>query len=100
MCGFRDEADVAVALSLFFQVALDAKQPGILTLRAGVGLKRNGIETGDLTQHGLEFLDQVVVTLGLIQGCKRVNGAELVERDRRHFRRRVKFHGTGPERDH
>ena len=50
MCRDRDKADVSLLSRLLFQVLPDDSQPSEFTLGPGVGLERNGMETGDIGQ--------------------------------------------------
>ena len=43
-----DQADVAVGVAAGFVISADGEQAGIFTLRAGIGLERDGGKTGDL----------------------------------------------------
>ncbi len=81
-------------------IRADRQQPGVLALRAGIGLEAHGGEPGDLAQPALELREQLGVALGLIARGERVDAAELAPGDRDHLGRRVELHRARAERDH
>ena len=50
---------MAAALAARLVPRADREEPGILALRAGVGLERNGGKAGDLRQPGLEVAEEL-----------------------------------------
>ena len=73
----RYQAHVTLALALLLLVLADHQQPGVLPLGTGIGLQREGGETGEVAQHVFQFLEQLHVALGLVQGHERVDGVEI-----------------------
>ena len=100
MRGRRNEADVAMAFAAARVVGLDDEQPGVLALRAGIGLQRHRRIAGRGAEHALEVGDDLAVAAGLIRRRERVQVAELGPRHRDHLRRRVELHRARPERNH
>ncbi len=90
--GGRDQAHVAPDLALAFQVFADHQQARILTLAAGVRLQRDGVEPGDLAQHRLEFLEQPLIALGLVERREWVDMGEFTPRNGDHLAGRVQLH--------
>nr|GEU28245.1 hypothetical protein [Tanacetum cinerariifolium] len=98
--GRGDQADVAVAFIARLVVRLDHQQTGILTLRTGIRLQRDGGVSGDGAQHFFQLRDHFAVAHGLAVGGERVDVRELGPGDRDHFGRGVELHGARAERDH
>ena len=96
----RDQTDVAMLVAIGFMELADRQQAGILALRTRVGLHADGIEAGDLAQHGFQLVDHDLVTLGLCQGCKGMQLAKFGPGDRDHFGGGVELHGAGAQRNH
>ncbi len=88
----RDQADIALAFAAGRVVAADGQKARIFALAAGVGLQRNRIEAGDLHQHGLELLEQLLIALRLLQRRKRMHVREAAPGYRDHLGRRVQLH--------
>ena len=77
MGGGWDQADMAPPLAAGLVVGADDQQSGVLALRAGVGLKRDSGETGDLGEPGLQLLEEPAVTARLLRGRERMQRVEL-----------------------
>src|SRR5688500_19717668 len=67
MSRYRDEADIAVGLAFRRMIISDGEETGIFPLAAGIGLQRDRIEAGDLGQHRLELLEELLVALRLLE---------------------------------
>ena len=52
------------------------------------------MESRDLAQHVLEFLKQLLVTLGLLKRSKRVEVGEIPDGDRQQLGGSVELHGA------
>ena len=65
-----DQAHVARVLAARRVVAPDRQQPGVLALRAGVGLERHRVVAGDLGEPPLEIADQLAVTADLVEWAR------------------------------
>ena len=61
-----DQADVAGSLAPRLVIGADRQEAGILALAAGVGLKRDGIEAGDLAEPGFEIVEQLGIAGSLL----------------------------------
>ena len=96
----RDEAGDPVRLTPRPVVRADDQQPGVLALRAGVGLERHRGESGDLGELVLQLAEQQLVSRGLIPRREGMQPVELPPAHRHHLGRRVELHGAGAERDH
>ena len=96
----RYQADGAMPFAASLMVAPDGQQTGILTLRAGVGLQRDGRETGDVGECRFQLLEQLRVALRLLAWCERMQLAEFGPRHRIHLGGRVELHGATAERNH
>ena len=62
-----NQADVAMALAARRVIAADGEQARIFALAAGIGLQRDRVEAGDLGQHRLEFLEELLIALRLFE---------------------------------
>ncbi len=82
MGGGGDEADVAVPLAAVDVPGANDQQAGIFALGAGIGLKRDAGEAGDLGQPLLQLLEQGLVAARLPQaganGCRRLNSGQVI----------------------
>ncbi len=96
----RDQAGGPLVVAPGLVVGPDDQQPGVLALRAGVGLQRDPGEAGDLGQRRLELAEHQLVALGLRQRREGVQPVELPPAHRHHLGRGVELHGAGAERDH
>ena len=81
----RDQADVALALAVRFQISLDDQQPGVFALRTGIGLQADARVAGGLTEPVAQLLIQLGVALQLIVRRKRVNVRKLGPSDGNHL---------------
>src|SRR5687768_90223 len=61
MCRGRDQADIPLALSSIAMISADHHESGILTLRAGIGLQRDGGKAGDHLKPGLELRTEILI---------------------------------------
>lgn len=95
-----NEADVSLTLTDRLEVGLDDRQTGKLALRTRVGLERHGVEARNDAQVALELLDELLVTLGLVERGERVDASEARHGEGDHGRRRVELHRARSERDH
>src|SRR5215212_1298326 len=86
-----NEADVAMRLAARLMVAADSEQARIFTLAAGIGLKRYGIEAGDLGQHRLELLEELLISLRLLERGKGMDHGEVAPGDGNHLRRGIEL---------
>jgi hypothetical protein len=98
--GGGDQTDVALVLSLGLEVGADDTETGEFSLGSRVGLERDGIETGDVSEVGLELVNEYLVTLGLVEGNEGVEGRELGPGDGEHLSGGVELHGARSEGDH
>ena len=98
--GRRNEADVPMPFAAARMVRLDDEEPGVFTLRAGVGLQRHGGVTGRGAEHPLEVRDDFAVAFRLIGRREGMQIAELRPRDRNHLGRRVQLHRARAQRNH
>ena len=94
-----DQADVALVAARVV-VGADRHQPGVLALRARVGLHRERVVAGDLAELVLEVVDHLEVTLGLARRGVGMDRGELRPGDGGHLGSRVELHGARSERDH
>lgn len=62
MRGSGDEADRAVGLAARMVVGADGEESGIFSLRTGIGLERDGGETGDLGEPCLQLVRHFFVS--------------------------------------
>ena len=76
------------------------EEAGVLALGAGVGLKGDGGEAGDLFEGAGEAVEEDAVAGGLFGGREGVEAAEFGPSDGEHFGGGVKLHCAGAERDH
>mmetsp|Transcript_28930 Transcript_28930/g.50887 ORF Transcript_28930/g.50887 Transcript_28930/m.50887 type:complete len:344 (-) Transcript_28930:1552-2583(-) len=98
--GDRDNADVAVRVSVVLVVGSDTLEAEVFTLGAGVGLEGDGVEAGDVSQVVDHFLHHLHVALNLFDRGEGVELADSRPGDRHHFGGGVELHGAGSERDH
>ena len=77
------------------QVGADGTQPSVLSLGPTVRLKADLVIAGDLAQVPLQLLQQLLVSLGLVQGHKGVQGAELRQQQWDALCGGIQFHGAG-----
>ena len=96
----RDKTDIAMPLPVRAMPGRNGQKPGIFALRAGIGLHRHGVISGDLAQLVTEVLDQFLVPLGLVRRHKGMKARKLAPADRHHFGRGVQFHRAASQRDH
>ena len=96
----RDQAHVPLPLAAARMPRPDRQQPGILPLRPGVRLHREGVVAGDRAELAAEIADHLLISLGLVRRHERMDVGELRPAQRHHLRRRVQLHRAGPERDH
>src|SRR5438552_1530830 len=83
-----------------FVIRADDQQPRILALRAGVGLKPDRLESGDLGEPFLKLLEENLIPLSLLGRLERMNVRKLRPGDRKHLAGRVELHRARAERDH
>ena len=95
-----NEAYIPVPFSPTAVPGSDDEQSGVFALRTRIRLQRNTRKSGARSQPRFQFFEQLLVTTGLRQRRKRMNGAKLRPTDREHLRRCVELHGAGPQRDH
>ncbi len=95
-----DEADVALSFTARGVIAADGEQARIFALAAGIGLQRHGVEAGDLRQHLLQLLEELLVALRLFEGGEGMQHGEAAPGDGDHLRRGVELHGAGTQRNH
>ena len=96
----RNQADLPRSLMPTLVVFANRQQPGVLALRARVGLHADRIETGDCTEPALQLFDHQRVTDRLLFRHKGVQMGELWPGDRDHFAGCVELHGARAERNH
>ena len=75
-------------------IGADGEQPGELALAAGVGLKADGVVTGDCDHHLLELMDHRPIALGLVERGKRMHIGKLWPGDGNHLGCGVELHGA------
>ena len=81
-------------------VFLNDKQPGVLPLRAGIGLERAAGQAGDFHKPFLQLPEKGLIAARLRKRRERVYPRKLRPCDRQHLRRSVELHRAGAERDH
>ena len=81
-------------------IAADGEQPRIFALAAGIGLQRHGVEAGDLGQHLLELLEELLIALRLLERREGMHHGEFAPGHRDHLGRGVELHGAGAQRNH
>ena len=80
--GHRNEADVAVRIAGRSVIVADGEQARIFALAAGVGLQRDRVEAGDLGEHRLELLEELLVALRLLERREGMHEGEARARSR------------------
>ncbi len=78
----------------------DRQQPGVLALRAGVGLQADAGVAGGLAQPGAQLFVEQRVAGELVGRRERVHVGELGPGDRDHLAGRVELHRARAQRDH
>ena len=96
----RNEADVAVRIAGRSVIVADGEQARIFALAAGVGLQRDRVEAGDLGEHRLELLEELLVALRLLERREGMHEGEAAPGHGDHLGRGVELHGARAERDH
>ncbi|CAG7456097.1 hypothetical protein PICSAR144_03483 [Mycobacterium avium subsp. paratuberculosis] len=96
----RDEADVAVRFPAAGVVVVDGQQAGVLALRPGVGLQRDGVVAGDGHQPVLQVADEPAQPRRVGRRGEGVLTCELRPGDRLHLGGGVEFHGARAEWNH
>ena len=81
-------------------ISADGQEPGIFALTAGIGLKGDRIEAGDLGEPGLQVLEQSLVTLGLLSRHEGVDVGKTGPGYGDHLGAGIQLHGAGAEGDH
>ena len=61
VCRGRDQADDAAAVATGVMPGADGEESGQLALRSGIGLEGHCVIAGDLAEHPLEVVDELVV---------------------------------------
>ena len=95
-----DQAHPPLILTARAVVAGDGQQPGILALRARVGLHGKGVVAGDHAQPLGQGLHEALVACGLLHRSVRVQAGKLRPADRHHLGGGIKLHRAGAQRDH
>ena len=95
-----DEADVAVAFTPRFVVALDGQQAGVFALRARIGLQADARVAGGLAQPGAQQFVQFLVALLLVGRGEGVHVGKFGPGDGNHLAGGVELHGARAQRDH
>ncbi len=78
----------------------NGQQARIFALAARIGHQGQRVIAGDFAQPFFQIFKQLLIALGLFQRGKRVQMREMPPGDGDHLRRRIQFHGAGPQRDH
>ncbi len=100
MGTFGNDGHVAVGIAPVVVVGADRQQTGVFATGPAVGLQATGGKAGDLGQVALQFREELLVALGLLDGRKGVDVGELRPADGHQLGGGVQFHGAGAERDH
>jgi hypothetical protein len=95
-----NQAHIAVGLTAAAVPRPDHQQAGVLTLGAGIGLKRHPGETGQGGQPVLEIVDQLPVTGGLVGRSERMQTSEGRPAHRLQLGSRIELHRAAAQRDH
>ena len=93
--GGGDQADLAAALAARLVPPADGEQARVFAVGAGVGLKRNGRETGDFREPGLQIGEEFLVAAGLPGRGEWMEVAELRPGDGKHLAGGVELHRAG-----
>src|SRR3546814_14415116 len=93
-----NQADVAVLLAQALVILADGHEAGVLALRAGVGLQRDGVEAGRRAEHALQLVEELAVALHLVERREGMDLRAFRPGDRLPLSRRVQLHGSGAER--
>mmetsp|Transcript_7428 Transcript_7428/g.12525 ORF Transcript_7428/g.12525 Transcript_7428/m.12525 type:complete len:268 (-) Transcript_7428:1671-2474(-) len=96
----RDQANVAVALTLGAVPAGNGQKARIFALRARVGLHGNRVIARHIAQLGGQVVDHFQIARSLILWAVGMQQRELAPTDRHHFSGRVQLHRAGAKRDH
>ena len=98
--GRRNQADVAMALAVGFEVGLDHEQAGVFALRAGVGLQADaGIARG-FAKPVAQLAVELRIAFELVSRRKGMDARKLRPGDRDHLAGGVEFHGAAAQRNH
>ena len=95
-----NQTHLAMAFTTALVISANGQQAGILTLRAGIGLQKNGVIAGNLAQLLLQIAEHGVIARSLFGWRKGMNSAEFRPGDGNHFRRGVELHSAGAKRNH
>lgn len=98
--GLRNQADLSVALSLGLEVGDDGGETSIFSLSTTVWLEGEFVELGDGSEHLLEDVKKVEVSLSLFLWSEWMKNRQFRDGDGSHFSGGVKLHGAGTKRDH
>ena len=85
-----------LCLPYALQVGPDGTQPSVLSLCPTVGLEADLVISSDLTEVPFQLLQELLVALGLVQGHKGMESAELRQQQGDALCGRIELHGTGP----
>ncbi|MNP01928.1 hypothetical protein D3C76_937570 [compost metagenome] len=81
-------------------VGTDGQQPGVFTLRTGIGLQRHGVVSSGLAEHDLQLVDHRLIPQRLVCRRERVQVGEFRPGHRDHLADGVELHGARAQRDH
>mmetsp|Transcript_18491 Transcript_18491/g.29338 ORF Transcript_18491/g.29338 Transcript_18491/m.29338 type:complete len:305 (-) Transcript_18491:139-1053(-) len=96
----RDQAHIALTLSIGDVVLANAQQASVLARGTAVWLQRDGIKSSDGGEPCLHILNERLIAFGLVVRRKRMHIVHRVPRHRTHRRRRIEFHSAAAERHH
>ncbi|MFN9941439.1 MAG: hypothetical protein ACK56I_18360, partial [bacterium] len=75
-------------------ISADDEEAGVFALRSGIGLERDGGESGDFGEPRFQLTEQLAVTGGIFHRREGMQVAELGPSDRDHFGGGVELHGA------
>ena len=89
VCTGWNQAHGALSVTIGEVIATNGEQSSKLTLASGVGLKRDGVISGDINKPLLQLSNHLQITSNIFCGSEGVNAAEFRPGDRFHFGGRV-----------
>ena len=100
MCTHRNEANIAVTLTLRLVILRNREKTRIFALRARVRLHRHPVIARDVAKLGAQVFKHFGIAKRLVLWRKRMHHRKFAPAHRHHFCRRVEFHGARAQRDH